>query len=189
MCLCSWAVCVTGQCIGSDPVALVMLSATLHAILLISPCDGGLLAFWLCVQGQLQVVYGKDSRINNTGPGGNFEQNLSHRISNNITSEFPTEENNLASSCSRSDPQLCTLRQLQRQVACGQTGPFRVRLRLVGYYPRDLQQWCKLTWKPVGRGPDEDQGQQAGQQEQQQQLKQQWDWAAQLLLEDATGDG
>lgn len=141
------------------------------------------------LQGQLQVVYGKDSRVNPSNPGNSFAPNYNKRMADHITSEWPLTNTNVATRCIRTDLQLLTLRQLHQVVAQQQAGPFRVRLRLVGYYPRELQQWCKLVWKPVEAAAAAAAATDAaaGPSSPQRQLQQQWEWAAHLLLEDATG--
>jgi hypothetical protein len=59
--------------------------------------------------------------------------------------------------------------QVLLSAAQRQPGPFRVQLRLIGHLPQGPQEWCKVR-------PQEGDGQQD------------WEWAAHLWLEDATGE-
>lgn len=127
------------------------------------------------------MIYGRDSRLIPSVPGNSFETNYNKRLIEGITSEWPLIETNIATNCSKSELQLVTLRQLQSMVAQQPAEPCRARIRMVGYYPRELQQWCKLVQRPAASAAA------AGPPELRQQLQKDWEWAAQLLLEDATG--
>jgi hypothetical protein len=87
-----------------------------------------------------------------------------------------------------------TLRQVHQRVAQRQPGPFRVLLRLTGYLPRDLKQWCRPLPPAIQQQQQQQQQQATGDGEaagagssSQQQQPLSWEWAAHLLLEDATG--
>ncbi|WIA28371.1 hypothetical protein OEZ86_010918 [Tetradesmus obliquus] len=148
----------------------------------------------LAVQGQMQVVFEHSSRITDAQPSTHFEAFYKTRLNNDDTSEWPADEarvSNIVTSCSRRDLRHITLRQVQQRAAQRHLGPFRVLLRLTGYLPRDLRQWCK----PLPATPQQQQSSDAGNaagagssSQQQQQQQPSWEWAAHLLLEDATGD-
>jgi hypothetical protein len=141
----------------------------------------------------MQVVFGRSSRITDCQPSTNFEAFYKTRLNNDDTSEWPADEardSNIVTSCSRRDLRHVTLRQVHQLAARRQPGPFRVLLRLTGYLPRDLRQWCRplpaaARQQQQSSGADEAAGAGSSSQEQQQQLS--WEWAAHLLLEDATG--
>jgi hypothetical protein len=137
------------------------------------------------LQGQLQVVFGPSSRITDCQPHSNFDTYFKTRLNNDDTSEWPSDEardSNIVTSCSRRDLRHVTLRQVHQRAAQQQPGPFRVLLRLTGYLPRDLRQWCRPLPAAAGNSAGA-----ASSSRQQQQQQQSWEWAAHLLLEDATG--
>jgi hypothetical protein len=59
--------------------------------------------------------------------------------------------------------------QVLLSAAQRQPGPFRIQLRLKGHLPQGLQEWCKVRPQEGGGQPE-------------------WEWAAHLWLEDATGE-
>jgi hypothetical protein len=146
------------------------------------------------LQGQLQVVFGPSSRITECQPHTNCEPYYKARLANDDTSEWPSEaarDSNIVTCCSRQELRHVTLRQVHQRAAQQQPGPFRVLLRLTGYLPRDLRQWCRPL-PAAAQQQEPAAGESAGaasssQQQQQQQQQQAWEWAAHLLLEDATG--
>ncbi|KAF6263159.1 hypothetical protein COO60DRAFT_1635386 [Scenedesmus sp. NREL 46B-D3] len=108
----------------------------------------------LTVLGQLQVVFGPSSRITDCQPSANFAAFYKTRLNNDDTSEWPSDgarDSNIVTSCSRRDLRHVTLRQVHQRAAQQQPGPFRVLLRLTGYLPRDLRQWCDLRALLLGR--------------------------------------
>lgn len=136
----------------------------------------------------MQIVFGSCSRVTDAQPAAQFDSYYKTRLNNDDTSEWPQDEArevNIATWCSRQDLKPVTIRQVLLRAAQRHPGPFRVLLRLAGYNPRDLKQWCKkLPGQQAGDGPATESSGGGSQQQQEN-----WAWAAQLLLEDATGEG
>jgi hypothetical protein len=115
------------------------------------------------------VVFGTTSRLTQSQPSPAFQEWYQARLASQNTCQWPEDAADIATSCSLESVSRLTIRQVLQGAARRQAGPFRVQLRLFGYWPQDLQQWCKMH----------PQSEEAGQPV--------WEWAAHLWLEDATG--
>jgi hypothetical protein len=120
-------------------------------------------------QGQWQVVFGTPSRLTQSQPSQAFQEWYQARLASNATCQWPEDASDIATSCSLQSLPRLTIRQVLLGAAQRQAGPFRVQLRLLGYLPQELQQWCKMHPQPEGAGEPF------------------WEWVAHLWLEDATG--
>jgi hypothetical protein len=129
-------------------------------------------------QGQWQVVFGRCSRLTQSQPAPGFEAAWQARLDSQDTSDWLLDPQQLATACSLRALPRVTVRQVLLAAAARQQGPFRVQLRLVGYLPRDVRSWCQARTRPAAAadGSSSSSGAAA------------WEWAAHLLLEDATAD-
>lgn len=142
----------------------------------------------LFLQGQLQLVFGRCSRIVQSEGASQLPPRLrdmyEQRVDSNETSTWATRGGAVVARCLRQQLRHMTLRQVAQALARGEPGPFRVYVRLVGRIPEQLEHWCQCMatasvsgqqqqLAEVDKQKQTEQQQREHQQEQQQELQQQ----------------
>ena len=100
----------------------------------------------LFLQGQLQLVFGRCSRIVQSEGASQLPPRLrdmyEQRVDSNETSTWATRGGAVVARCLRQQLRHMTLRQAAQARGGGEPGPFRVYVRLVVHMPDQLQHPC-----------------------------------------------